>query len=197
MESANLPSDGASLAQHSSPANEAPCCPRIRLSSETTVSDLLAAFSSSSQPKKDSKPWVSPANFPIAMTEHKRSLRNRKRISYQISDDSDSVPSPTVSSSSFSSPQEKGHAGTRIPKDDEDDFEPEIPKSPPPRLSSAGHSLRQHRDLHLSLRAQENADKPVRKRRKISRKQPKKISVVDNEDGKATFKKSEIGRAHV
>lgn len=190
MHSAKLSSDGASLAQHSSPGKEVPCCPRIRLSSDTTVSDLLAAFSSSPQPTKDPKPWISPASFPIAMTEHKRGLRNRKRVSYQISDDSDSVSSPIVSGSSFSTPQKKGHIGTGILKDDEDDFESEIPKSPPPRLSSAGHSLRQHRVLHLSLRAQENADKPVRKRRKISRKQPKKIIVVDSEDGKATFKKS-------
>ena len=124
------------------------------------------------------------------MTENKRDLRNRKRVSYQLSDDSDSVPSPSVSSSSFSTPQKTRRRGTDVFVDLEDYIEPEASKTPPPRISSAGHSLRQHQDLQLSLRAQENADKPVIKRRRRTRKQPKNIILVNDGDGEALSQKT-------
>lgn len=58
----------------------------------------------------------------------------------------------------------------------EDEFEEiEPPKTPPPRVSAAGHSLRQHGDLKLSLQARENGDRRVLKRRKITKQRSKDI----------------------
>jgi hypothetical protein len=48
--------------------------------------------------------------------------------------------------------------------------ERESPKTPPLRLSSAGHSLRQHLNLRSSLRAQENGDKQFSRRRRGPKK---------------------------
>ena len=56
-------------------------------------------------------------------------------------------------------------------EDSDDENQLVTPKTPPPRISSAGHSLRQYSDLHLSLRATENADKPI-KHKKRSHVQP-------------------------
>lgn len=182
--------DRIALDQGESPIKETPFTPRTQLSNNTTASDLLATFSPKSQPKKDPQPWISSARFPIAMTEYKRDLRNKKRVSYQVSDDSDNAPSPSVSSSSFSTPQKPRRRGTGTFIDLEEDVEPEAPKTPPPRISSAGHSLRQHQDLNLSLRAQENADKPTIKRRRRSRKQSKKILLTNGGDGEATSQKT-------
>lgn len=185
-------SEQVPLAQDTSPGNRVPCSPKIQLSSNTTASDLLAAFSSTPQPKKDPPPWITSAKYPIAMSEYGRNLRTKKRVSYQISDDSDSVPSPSVASSSFSTPQ-KFRAGSNS----YEVVEPETPKTPPPRFSSAGHSLRQHHDLHLSLRAQENADKPVLKKRRISRKQPKKVLIIEDGDEIAEPKSQKTARNEI
>ena len=54
-------------------------------------------------------------------------------------------------------------------KDDESDIDPLA--APPPRTSSAGHSLRQRKDLHLSSKARENADKPLPKKGRYSNPQ--------------------------
>ena len=100
-----------------------------------------------------------------------RALRQKEKISYTISDDSDGAESPSVVSSAFSSPQKPRR--TRNIVDLEDDEQDDVlvverPATPPPRISTAGHSLRQPKDLHLSLRAQENGDKPVLKKRRLS-----------------------------
>ena len=100
----------------------------------------------------------------------RRELRRKEPVSYHISDDSDNGGSPSGGDSNFSTPQKR----TLVYIEDEiEEIEPE--RTPPPRQSTVGHSLRQHKDLHLSLRAQENADKPVvAKRRKLLPKAPRR-----------------------
>ncbi|MCJ1381133.1 hypothetical protein MMC17_004242 [Xylographa soralifera] len=99
-----------------------------------------------------------------------RDLRQKEKVSYTISDDSDELASISGASSTFSTPKKPKRMRNIIDLEDDDDEPEEIarPKTPPPRLSAAGHELRQHKDLHLSLRAQENGDKPVLKKRKVS-----------------------------
>lgn len=96
------------------------------------------------------------------MSEPSRRNTRRKQqpISYEISDDSDDDQGSNVSSS-FSTPRKRK---LDYFEDEIEEIEPAV--TPPPRVSSAGHSLRQREDLHLSLRATENADKPVVKKRK-------------------------------
>lgn len=133
---------------------------------KTTASDLLASFSPVSQSKMESQPWVRSPVLPITMSDQKRTLRRKEPVHYEISisGDSESADSAT---STFSRPTKRRRSRASI--DFEEEFlEVEPPKTPPPRVSSAGHSLRQHSDLHLSLRAQENGDKPVTKRRRVS-----------------------------
>ena len=56
----------------------------------------------------------------------------------------------------------------------EDELEEvEPPRTPPPRLSSAGHALRQPNELALSLRAQENGDKRVAKKKRMAKSLPR------------------------
>lgn len=138
--------------------------PRIKLSRSTTASELLAAFSPVKHP---SRPPSLMFTETMATVNASRDLRQKERVSYTISDDSDSEASPSVVSSSFHTPQKRP---TRKMIDLEEDSveELETPKSPPPRISSAGHKLRPHKELHLSLRAQENGDKPVIKKRKLT-----------------------------
>ena len=95
-----------------------------------------------------------------------RHLRHKERISYNISDDSDTTDSPS-GVSTFTSPEKPKRNRRIIDLEDEELEVIELATAPPPRLSSAGHSLRQHKDLHLSLRAQENGNKPVLKKRRI------------------------------
>ena len=114
----------------------------------------------------------------IAMAE-KRGLRQKERVVYAISDDSDVEESPSAASSAFSTPQKQKRVCSIIDLDDDDELEEiESPKTPPPRVSTAGHSLRQHSSLHLPLRAQENGDKPKRKKRKLSRQSARNISKI-------------------
>ena len=95
--------------------------------------------------------------------ETKRGLRNKAQISYEISSDSEGAGDSLAPDSSFSSPEKlSGH----IIDLEEESEEVEPPETPPARVSTAGHALRQHKDLHLSLRAQENGDKRVRRKRK-------------------------------
>ncbi|KAL8996856.1 MAG: hypothetical protein Q9169_003758 [Polycauliona sp. 2 TL-2023] len=104
-----------------------------------------------------------------------RQLRRKSAISYELpSSDSDSAPSPVSNDSPFGTPDKPVRRHRRSVVDLESEVSASPPKTPPPRLSTAGHSLRQHKDLHLSLRALENGDKPVRKTRKhpSARKQP-------------------------
>ncbi|KAL8850024.1 MAG: hypothetical protein Q9221_005041 [Calogaya cf. arnoldii] len=98
-----------------------------------------------------------------------RQLRRKSAISYEVSSDSDSQPS-TSNDSPFGSPAKPVRRQRRsaVEREEETDTEAEEApiKTPPPRLSTAGHSLRQHKDLHLSLRALENGDKRAPKTRK-------------------------------
>ena len=109
--------------------------------------------------------------------EGKRSSRRKEQISYEISDDSDNPDTSSSVDSTFSTPQKhKAPRTRRSIVDLEDELEEiEPPKTPPPRVSSAGHALRQPSELALSLRAQENGDKRIVKKRKItkSRSKPK------------------------
>lgn len=96
-----------------------------------------------------------------------RQLRRKSAISYEISSDSDQ--SSTPNHSQFSTPEKLVGRPKRslVRQKQESETESETPPiTPPPRLSTAGHSLRQHKDLHLSLKALENGDKTTRKSRK-------------------------------
>lgn len=144
--------------------------PTVYLSRTTTSSEILAAFSPQAQPKKQAPQAFNssaPRLHPIAM-KAKRDLRLKEPVSYEISSDSDGTETSKAADSSFSSPDKPRRTRIHVVDIDDELEEIEPPKTPSPRLSSAGHSLRQHTDLHLSLRAQENGDKPIRKKRKIS-----------------------------
>ena len=109
----------------------------------------------------------------------KRGLRHKEQVSYEISSDSEDAGRAS-GESTFSSPEKPTRKRVSI-VDLEDDDEPEEiepPRTPPPRLSAAGHALRQPKELHLSLRAQENGDKPVSKKRKLNHKASTKKSKV-------------------
>ena len=99
-----------------------------------------------------------------------RDLRQKEKVSYTISDDSDELASISGASSVFLTPQKPKRTRHIIDLEDDNDEVEEVsrPPTPPPRLSAAGHALRQHKDLHLSLRAQENGDKRVLKKRRVS-----------------------------
>lgn len=155
---------------------------RIRVSKSTTISELLAAFSPTSQPVKGFSPqiWAPQPRLEITMTE--RGLRRKEPVIYAISDDSDNADAPSAVSSAFSSPQKVVKRPRNIIDLEEDELEDiEPPKPPLPRISSAGHSLRQAKDLHLSLRAQENGDKPVLKKRKLSKTRNKRQARVSSD----------------
>lgn len=160
------------------PVQQNSCSPKRDLSGKNTAAELLAAFSPLSQPKKDNQSSViSPSSFPIAMTT-KRATRRKEPISYHISDDSDAQESQSVTDSTFSTPQKSRKVTSYEIIDLEDESESEPAKTPPPRVSTAGHALRQHGDLHLSLRAQENGDKqPIKRRRRRSKKVLRKPTI--------------------
>lgn len=152
------------------PTQQSISSPKLQLSGKKTAAELLAAFSPRSQPKKDTQPGkVSPSSCPIMMTPQ-RGMRRKERISYHISDDSDTPESRSATHSAFSTPQKSHRKFSFEFIDLEDESESEPAKTPPPRVSSAGHALRQPKDLHLSLRAQENGDKKRIKKRRRSKK---------------------------
>lgn len=96
-----------------------------------------------------------------------RQLRRKSAISYEMPSDSDDSSIPN--DSPFGTPVKPVRRRKRssIDLEESDTAASESPvKTPPPRLSTAGHSLRQHKDLRLSLRALENGDKHARKSRK-------------------------------
>ena len=109
--------------------------------------------------------------------EAKRSLRRKERISYEISDDSDNPDTPSSLDSTFSTPQKAPRKRVSIVDLEDELAEIEPPKPAPPRLSSAGHALRQPNELALSLRAQENGDKRVTRKRK-SKKSHSKAKII-------------------
>ena len=144
----------------------------------TTASQILAAFSPKPQPKKLSlSDIIPPQKFTIAM-EAKRSSRRTERISYEISDDSENPDTSSSLGSTFSTPQKAPRKRVSIVDLDDELEEIEQPKTPPPRLSSAGHALRQPNELALSLRAQENSDKRVKKKRKTIKRRSKPKPII-------------------
>ena len=156
--------------------NQLPSTPKVQ-SARKTASDLLASFSPVSQTQKEPQVWISSPNFPIAMSDQKRKLRQKEPVHYEISSsgDSDGTESAT---STFSSPAKRRRSSASIIDLGEESLEDDTPKIIQPRVSSAGHLLRQHKDLHLSLRAQENGEKPVAKRRKFSKRAVRKNSTI-------------------
>ena len=159
----------------SPPRNSQPWASHHSPSKFRTASEVLAAFSPKTQPKKSpSQQSVSSREFPIRM-ETKRGLRNKVQISYEISSDSEDAGGLPVPDSSFSSPEKpSGH----IIDLEEESEEIESPETPPARISIAGHALRQHKDLHLSLRAQENGDKRVRRKKKHYKSASKRSKAI-------------------
>lgn len=107
--------------------------------------------------------------------ETKRGLRNKVQISYEISSDSENASGSPAPDSTFSSP-EKPSQHTIDVEEELEEIEP--PETPPARLSTAGHALRQHKDLHLSLRAQENGDKRIGRKTKHSRPASKRSKAI-------------------
>ncbi|KAL8751421.1 MAG: hypothetical protein Q9199_006422 [Rusavskia elegans] len=109
-----------------------------------------------------------------------RQLRRKSAISYGMPSDSEDSSIPN--DSPFGTPDKPVRRRKRSPvvlDEESDTTASESPvKTPPPRLSTAGHSLRQHKDLRLSLRALENGDKRARKSRKrlSARKRPNATS---------------------
>ena len=138
-----------------------------------TASEILASFSPKPQLKKSLSQTPSPQSHPIIMMAGRRLRDKQQPISYEISSDDENTDSQI--DSSFSSPEKPSRKRVSI-VDLEDEFE-EItpPPTPPPRSSAAGHSLRQHGDLKLSLQAKENAYRPVRKKRKVSKRKSEAI----------------------
>ena len=106
-----------------------------------------------------------------------RRLRDKKAVSYDISD-SDNGDTSTAPDSSFSSPEKPKRKRREIVDLEDESEEVEPPTTPPPRLSAAGHSLRQHKDLRLSLQAKENADKSRRRKRKIPKSKSSTKAVI-------------------
>ena len=110
-----------------------------------------------------------------------RNLRQREPKTYTISDDSDAVDSGSaVDSSAFGSPVKLKRGRPKIINldDDTEDDDTELEAVEPlrERVSTAGHSLRPHKSLKLSLQALENGDKPEKKKkkRKFPQRQPYK-----------------------
>ena len=115
-----------------------------------------------------------PSSDPIAPSPYSTALEDRLRqkqhVTYEISSGSeDELAASSTGGSSFSSPAKSQRRRTSLMDliDDEDELQ-EV-QTPPPRSTAAGHSLRQHKDLNQSLRAQENGDKPRKKRRPLGK----------------------------
>lgn len=96
-----------------------------------------------------------------------RRLRPKDAVSYEESEDSQ-LDTPG-GSSAFSSAGSSRRRNVIDLESSSEEEAPETPKTPPPRVSFAGHSLRQHAVLHQPLRALENADKPETNSRKKRR----------------------------
>ncbi|KAL8831090.1 MAG: hypothetical protein Q9170_005440 [Blastenia crenularia] len=107
-----------------------------------------------------------------------RQLRQKNAISYEVSSDSNDEPASV--SSAFGSPQKlstRKKSVITLDEETESDEDESLARTPPPRLSTAGHSLRQHNHLRQSLRAQENGDKSTKK--KQSKKTKRAIVTSD------------------
>ena len=100
-----------------------------------------------------------------------RKLRPKEQVVYDISSGSEDELAVSSADSSFSTPNNrKKNIVDLISDQDEDDDElAEEAPTPPPRISAAGHSLRQRKDIQQSQRAQENGDRPRKKRRLLYR----------------------------
>lgn len=103
-----------------------------------------------------------------------RSLRRTDPIVYTVSDNSDSESPPSPSPTPFETPEKsKRSQVVDLIEDDDDIDELALDTSPPPRLTSAGHSLRR---LRLTVKAKENKVVSMvksRRRRKKTRAKPR------------------------
>ena len=136
----------------------------------TTASEFLARFAPKDQKKTTQPSSTAREQYALTMTSPKR-LRHKARISYADSPDpaspsSGSAGSDFSSSAHYSAPKQGRKRALVDFEDSDDEIQLVTPKTPPPRVSSAGHFLRQHSDLHLSLRATENADKPIQHKKR-------------------------------
>ena len=152
-----------------------------KLSSIRTASAILATFSLRKQSTHKALPChTSPSAITITMTD-RRDLRQTQRVTYEISSESEHDDVSSTVDSTFSTPQKPKRTRhiTDLDDLDEDELEEIKPtRTPPPRVSLAGHSLRQHKDLQQSSRSLENADKPIKKKRRISRVAPSKSKLL-------------------
>ena len=157
------------LSSNSASSQRPQASPLTPVTPTTTASRVLAQLSlrTSSQQRYDmavavpSSDPIAPSPYPSAIEDR---LRKKPQISYEISSGSEDELAPSSSpESSFTSPDHRQkHRPSLVDLIDEDDELEEI-VTPPSRRSSAGHSLRQHKDLNLSIRAQENGDRPRKK----------------------------------
>lgn len=153
------------------PSNALSSTRRISVTSQTTASEIPAAFQPKISPSKRAHILSQRTNYPIKMLEKKDLRRRNMPISYEISSDSGASGTSSQDESPYITPEKSSRRrsnATKLGAGWEDEEDSPV-KTPPPRLSSAGHSLRQPKELQSSLRAQENADKRVRKRRKLSK----------------------------
>lgn len=105
-----------------------------------------------------------------------RQLRQKNNISYELSSDSD--PGEVSSGTPYGTPQKVVRKKSVVSLHETDSEESEAGvKNLPPRLSTAGHSLRQRSHLRLSLRAQEN--KTLKRKRKASKVSTRPIVTSD------------------
>ena len=115
-----------------------------------------------------------PLTYNINMDHQQRESRAKPRVSYEISSQSDQSDSHSETDSPYASPKRQ-HQKSKVGdgtegEEDVEEIEPE--RTPPPRGSAAGHSLRQRSVLNQPLRAKENGDQPrsIKKRKKTRSK---------------------------
>lgn len=99
--------------------------------------------------------------------EKARRLRKKPQVSYEVSSDSEDELAPSEDGSAFSSPGKSDQIGIVVDLISEDELAET--SEPPPRKTAADHSLRQRKDLHQSLKALSNADRPRKKIRRLHR----------------------------
>ena len=125
-----------------------------------------------------------PVNFAVGMAEERRTIRNKPRISYEISSDSDDLNLSSSDETLFSNSKkrQKGRPTVVDLGDETDDTVEEIesPQTPPPRTSSAGHSLRQRNKIKRPLRVLENGDRRTTTKQKKNNRSKARATAKPN-----------------
>jgi SWI/SNF-related matrix-associated actin-dependent regulator of chromatin subfamily A member 5 len=142
------------------------CTPKVNVNKLNSAEELLALFSPTPQPQKKLHVLQQrQQQYEIKMSSPRR-LRHKATVTYVISDESEN------DSDSYAEKERSSGRGRGRPKrqktdsSSEEDITEEEAATPPPRVSSAGHSLRQHSQIKQSLVGKENADKPRRKKKR-------------------------------